>query len=195
MPYNPKQWFLSLAALTLLTACGSDDSAERCESGANLLADPTFASLGKSRRERQWSISEHAGTGSFAYEVNDGVLGITKTGKEPWALVSQTVDTSSLEGRTVRYSADIKLDLLPPEPKHGFKQGGGLSLSARENNQLALRSVLDHEPRMGSSDWTPVSVELDLPMGVTSLHPGLLHQANGVLQVRNPSLTVSGCRD
>ncbi len=182
-----------LGACIQLAACGSKDAAPACDGSANLLADPAFSSLTGARRNWQWSISEHAGIGSFAYEVEDGVLSIRKTGKEPWALVSQAIDTSGVPGRKLHYRAEIKLDLQPPDPFHGFKQGGGLSITVQKQGRQVLRSVLEHEPHMGASDWAEVSVNLDLPPGKSAVLAGLLHQANGVLEIRNPSLTISTC--
>ena len=48
---------------------------------------------------------------------------------------------------------------------------------------------------MGSHDWQRVSVVADLPKGIDFLLLGLVHQAGGTLQVRNPSLrkVAGGC--
>ncbi|MFV8819042.1 hypothetical protein [Haliea sp. E17] len=196
MQLSVAQWFWGLAACTLLTACSSEDKPGRCESTVtNQLQDPEFESLTRGRRERLWSVSEHAAGRSFSYALEDGVLTITKTGTEPWGIVSQGIRNPELGGRGIAYRAEIRLDMQAPVPAHGFKQGGGLTLQARANGRVVGTSTLDHEPHMGKSDWVPVSVAMQLPPGVNYVQAGILHQANGTLQVRNPTLVFTDCGD
>ena len=85
------------------------------------------------------------------------------------------------------YTAEIKLDLTP-EGMRAFPIGGGLTLVARSgNNTIVLLSKLNHEPRLGKTDWLPVEVIVDLPRNTKIIDLDFIHQASGVLQVRNPS--------
>jgi len=187
---------LLLALVVLAAGCDTQDRADSCrEEATNLLRDPGVESLLGPRGEHQWSISEHAAMRSFEYRVEGGVLTIGKTGSEPWALVSQYFRDPGLAGKTVRYSAEVQLDLSPPIPEHGFKPGGGLTLLAQSNGRAVARSTLEHQPHMGKSDWVPVSVELRLPGNTNQLRAGILHQANGVLRIRKPWLSLAECVD
>jgi hypothetical protein len=61
--------------------------------------------------------------------------------------------------------------------------------------RLLLESTLQHEPKLGRTEWTPVSVTLRLPEDAVSVKAGFLHQANGTMAVRNPVLRIveDGC--
>jgi len=188
------RWAGHATLLLVLAACGREADTGTCsERQPNLLQDPQFSTLGAPRSQRRWFASEHAAGRSFEYAASDGVLTVRKTGREPWFLLKQIIKDPSIAGRDIVYSADIRLDLHPPAARHGFKTGGGLVLTAHKGGRIALNSVLEHEPHMGSSDWQPVSVRLSIPPGVTQLRPGILHQADGTLQVRNPRLSLAGC--
>ena len=179
----------------LLSACGrGSDSGPHCEyASGNLLQDPGFSSLEEGRRSRIWRYSQHAGDQSFAHSAANGILSIEKIGREPWGLVTQSVDTDALKGKRVEYSAELKLELTEPEHEHAFPYGGGLSLLAKKNNRVVLSSSLDHEPHMGTQDWQSVRIVADLPKAASYLRLGFLHQAGGRFQVRNPALrTVAG---
>ena len=181
----------------LLTACGQGvNDGTTCEyASGNLLEDPGFSTLMEPMRSRAWHYSQHAGDKSFEYAASDGILTFEKVGSESWGLLAQPVDTKKFEGRRVEYSAELKLDLSEPVDTHGFGYGGGLSLLARANNRVVLQSSLDHEPHMGVHDWQGVRIVADLPKGITYLRIGLLHQADGIYQARNPALRIvaGGC--
>jgi len=187
---SPARAFLvALLAAMALAACGSENNRRPCDPlGDNFIGDPGFSTLFGSRSERQWHISEHSAGNSFEFAVDGGVLSIVKTGEEPWTIVSQAQEAPALAGKLVVLGAEIKLDLVDPIPAHGFKKGGGLSLSAKRNGKLLLSSQFDHEPHMGSSGWQAVRVVFAIPKGVDALRVGILHQAGGRLQIRNPSL-------
>ena len=187
--------FLAGALTAALAACSSDTAetpasgSTQCEGrGKNLLQDPGFTTIDAPRRERKWSSSQHGGTPSFQYSASDGELLIEKTGSEPWFIITQHIDREDIPGRRVVFSADIKLDLRPPAIPHAFKQGGGLTVSARANGKPVVSSVMEHEPHMGKTDWQPVQVVLELPKQVPSVRLGFIHQADGSIRVRNPSL-------
>ena len=172
-----------------LTACGKQAADSSCKAiGGNLLQDTVFTTVGAPRAQRQWQSSEHSAKGSFSYMAAEGVLTIEQKGLEPWMIVTQSPDAGLLAGKVVEFSADLKLDLAAPERAHGFKLGGGLALVAKNNGKLAVNSMLDHEPHMGIHDWQTVRVVVALPMMIDYLQVGFLHQAGGVMMVRNPML-------
>lgn len=186
---NLRSISISIALAGLLAACSMEPEQEACKPrGKNLLKDPKFATVFGSAAKRKWSASEHRAGRSFEHEVNDGELLIRKTGREPWFIMSQMVPAETIKGKTVLFSAQIKLDLQEPEPEHNFKVGSGLSLTAMVNGKPALRSIFEHEPHMGTHDWQTVQVKADMPKNLGILRVGFLHQTNGEISVRSPSL-------
>ena len=178
-----------------LAACAGDSKEApssdngQCEGqGKNLLQDPGFETIGASRRERKWFASEHAAGQSFDYSASNGELLIEKTGAEPWFILTQSIARDEIPGERVVFSAEIKLDMQPPAIAHGFKQGGGLTVTAKANGKPVVRSLMDHEPHMGTTDWQPVQVVLELPKRVQSVRLGFIHQADGSISIRNPAL-------
>lgn len=191
-----------VAALTgalLLTACTGDKGGELSGScsatSENLLRDSSFDTLFAHHRESQWQASEHAAGQTYEPSVSNGTLSIRKIGKEPWFLIAQSPDAKALAGKTLSFSAELKLDLKVPRHPHGFGYGGGLSIMAKRGGKLTVSSAFEHEPHMGVHDWQPVEVIFKLPKNSTYLRLGFLQQAGGSMQVRNPALrTVApGC--
>jgi hypothetical protein len=156
--------------------------------GKNLLKDPKFSTVFKPRAKRKRTAAEHRAGEPFEYEVNEAELLIRKTGKEPWFIMTQIVPGDDIKGKTVLFSADIKLNMQPPKATQSLKTGGGLTLTAMVNGKPSLRSILEHEPHMGRSDWQTVKVKMELPKNLEFLRLGFLHQADGELSARNPSL-------
>lgn len=181
-----------------LTACstapnqGSEDASQvtktaDCRSSENLLRDPLF--INDSAFGRAWRMAQHTGDLSFDVSVDNGTLQIGRIGDEPWMLYRQTVQAAELSGATLRYSAELQGD-APGEPmRHGFDHVAGLYIKAgRERARLA-----DHEPNVGQWNWQAVTIEEQIPEGVTSVRVGFVHQAGGTLWARNPSLVIVDC--
>lgn len=187
----------ALALPLLLGACAdsSDGGKAACGNQQNLLRDTDFANLQAPRAQREWRSSQHSGDISFSYQAEDGVMTITQTGDEPWFVIEQSIGGSDWAGRKIRFSADLKLALTPPDPPHSFRQGGGLSLIARKGGRVVLSSQFEHQPHQGQHDWQRISVTREIPAGADSLRVGFQHQASGSLQVRDPSLVIlqPGC--
>lgn len=160
---------------------------QRCSTSKNLLTDSRFTMEGE--YERAWRMAQHAGERSFSMESTDGVLEIRRIATQPWVLLRQTVNDARLSGATIRYSAELKGD-LPSEPTlHGFDHIGGLYLKVgRDPARLA-----EHEPNADQWDWQTFYYEQQVPEGVTSLRAGFIHQTNGALWARNPSLVMLDC--
>ncbi len=157
----------------------------------NYLQDADFALEAASRRSRHWTGIQHAGDKSFETSMHDGVLTIEKTGAQPWYLFRQRLPAEELEGKKLAFSAELKLDLRAPAKMETTvdKVGGGLFIVTRNSQgNRTLASTFDHEPNMGSSDWRPVQVVIEIPPGTRKVELGFAHKADGVLQVRKPAL-------
>jgi hypothetical protein len=176
------------AIVGLLVACSTDKPEEQCQGrGKNLLQDPSFSTISAPRSQRRWFASQHAGKKSFEYETKNGEMEIRKTGNEPWFILRQIVPRKEIPGKFAVFSAEIKLAMEPAAIEHGFEMGGGLSVTAMANGKPIVRSTLEHEPRIGNTDWQRVAVRVELPKKIDSVRVGFLHQADGTLWVRNPS--------
>jgi hypothetical protein len=179
-----------------MSACSTDTAeGDACAPrGKNMLEDLTFSTLSNPRSQRQWLSSEHAAGQTFEYSASDGILKIFKTGGEPWFLLSQSPDPAKLAGKRITFGAELKLDLQMPTD-HAFTPGGGLSLFARKGGKVVINSTLEHEPRLGTTEWIPVSVTVKVPPGTDRLRVGFLHQAEGTLRVRKPYLKLAAGQD
>ncbi|MFT4823641.1 MAG: hypothetical protein ACJASY_001833 [Halioglobus sp.] len=170
---------------------GCSANAKFCEvTGGNYLQNSDFSTKTASGGVKHWTATQHAGETSF--EVNyDGVeVTIDKIGSQPWMMLKQRLRDTDLAGEKAAFTAEIKLDLQQPAIFHGFKKGGGLQLTAApsSSSRLLLKSTLDHTPHMGKTDWEKVQVVVKFPPKTSTVEVSFLHQADGVLQVRNPSL-------
>jgi hypothetical protein len=188
-------WHNTLIAIWLplqatLTGCtGTEDCSQPLSD--NLLENPRFEVDERGRHEK-WGYSQHAGRPAYRVTAEDGTLTISKFDEQSWFYFAQKVKIPDRGGQHLRFSAEIKLDMAK-DPLHAFEQGGGLSLKIRgtsnnRSNRLLLSSLLDHEPRLGKTDWVPVAVTVVVPPGAETVTAGFLHQANGTLEVRNPGL-------
>ena len=174
------------APLNAPLAMGEDDG-EACQTSENLLLDPNFTnepSLGQ-----PWRMAQHSGEKSFEVTVDNKALQIERIGKEPWMLYRTTVKSEAISGRTVRYSAELQADAPGVPHLHGFEHLAGLYLSVgRERARLA-----DHAPNVGQWSWQSFSIEQDVPVGVSTVKAGFVHQAGGTMWARNPSLVIVDC--
>jgi hypothetical protein len=188
-------WHNTLIAIWLpvqatLTGCtGTEDCSQPLSD--NLLENPRFE-LDERGKPGQWFATQHAGTRAYRVSAEDGTLSISKFDEQAWFYLAQKVQIPDRDNQQLRFSAEIKLDMTE-DPEHAFTQGGGLSLTIRGgsragSNKLLLSSLLDHEPRLGETDWVPVAVTVVVPPGAKTVTAGFLHQANGTLEVRNPGL-------
>lgn len=173
---------------TLLASCGSANDPDICPGvGENYLQDADFALEQQNPRSKHWTSSQHAGENSFSMTIENGELTIAKIGSQDWGVFRQKLRSSELGGARMMFAAEIKLD-LGAEGVRAFPVGGGLSMIARSGrNRILLKSVLNHEPRLGKTEWQKVWVIVDVPDRTQVVDLGFLHQASGVLQVRKPS--------
>ena len=173
-------------------SCGSIAGSEFCELvEGNFLQDPTFSQRNPGGVLEYWGSTQHAGEPSFDVGFDNGELAINKTGTQPWFYFRQNVAAQELAGKKLALTAQLKFDLRPPKKPQAIKVGGGIMMVARSSSlqgrKLLLRSVLDHQPSVGKTDWHPVQVVVLLPAGTDRVDVGFLHQADGTLQVRDAS--------
>jgi len=158
----------------------------------NYLLDAEFEQRGPDGGLQHWASSQHAGEPSFELEFAGGELTISKTGTQPWLYFRQNLAAEELAGKKLALNAELRLDLEKPSVPQGFVAGGGVKIVARSSalkgSRLLLRSILDHQPLLGTTDWFPVQVVVRLPKKTGVIEVGVLHQADGTMQVRNLSL-------
>jgi hypothetical protein len=181
------------AAISLLVFCEATLGSTLCTvSGDNYIVNADFTERSRSDNAKHWTGIQHAGESSFERVFDGDVLQIIKIGSQPWFLLRQKLHAQQLllAGKKVAFSAEIKLDMQPPAIYMAFKVGGGLQLTAKSksSNKILLRSTLDHEPHMGKSDWQEVQVVVRLPKKAGVIDLDILHQADGQLSIRRPSL-------
>ena len=172
----------------LLSACEDSSGTTGCTSiSDNYIQDANFALEQEDRKSKHWTATQHTGEPSFEVLIADGVVTIEKTGTQPWMVYRQKLQNSEFAGARMVYSAQIKLDVTPAARVPG-RSGAGLNVVMRSgNNRILLRSSLDHEPHMGKTDWTGVELVFDVPADTSTIELGFLHQAEGTVQLRNPS--------
>lgn len=167
----------------------------------NLLKNPGFSSTGGVPDE--WGFSQHAGELAYQVSTADGELHIDKTGEQHWMQITQRVgDPKVLAGGQAVFSAELKMNMHADGWTQALEPGGGLSIfikgtepGAPLRQKTLLVSNLQHEPKLGEFDWTPVEVSFAVPEGVTQIELGFLHQAYGQMAVRNPVLRAAGQAD
>jgi hypothetical protein len=184
---------LHAAALSLVVFCEVTLGSTLCVlTGDNYIVNADFSERSRSGNAKHWTGIQHAGERSFERVIDGDELRITKIGTQPWFFLRQKVQAQQvlLAGKKVAFSAEIKLDMQPPAIYMAFKMGGGLQLTvkSKSSSRILLRSTLDHEPHMGSSDWQEVQVVVRLPKKAGVIDLDILHQADGEFSVRRPSL-------
>ncbi len=185
-----KKWAL-LGAVFFVASCESGTEIGICAvTGDSYLQNGDFSAKKKSGGPKEWTGTQHAGENSFELEIDGREVTIDKIGTQPWFLLRQRLPGKDFAGKKMAFTAEIKLDLRPPAGVEMLPIGGGLQIAARAGagGKPLLRSTLDHEPRMGKTDWQTVQVVIEVPARTRTLELGFLHQADGSFSVRNPSL-------
>ena len=178
----------AIALAVLLAACDDTTDPDVCRAlGENLLQDADFELEKQNPQSKIWNTLQHAGEESFDFSIENGELTIAKIGTQPWGVFRQRLAAEDFRGARMAFTAELKMD-LSPEGMRMHPVGGGLNLTARSgDNRIVLHSKLEHEPRLGQTDWQPVRVIVDIPGNTETVELDFLHQASGVLQVRKPS--------
>ncbi|QIB65942.1 hypothetical protein [Kineobactrum salinum] len=187
-----------LILLVLLAGCQQGATipggqASHCDETDNLLVNPSFSA--ENGRMQPWRGSQHAGEPSFETSVSNGELTIEKIGTQPWFSLAQSPAARSLRGQELLFRAELKLALDTEGLDGSSVAGGGQQVLIWGNmdpvlggDSLVYSSTLENEPRLGHTDWLPVTLTFRVPEDATRMRVGFVHQANGNLSIRNPAL-------
>ena len=157
--------------------------------GPNFLVDAYFALEADDPQSPHWKAHRHAGAAAYSTDISNGELTIRKTAPQYWFYFGQRVSAVDLREQKLAFSAELKLDLTPAAGEYrSLRPGGGLTIKALTGGGILWTSQLNHQPRIGTSDWQPVQVVFAVPANAQVLDLGFLHEADGTLQVRKPSL-------
>lgn len=178
------------AALALLSLTLPVSATALCPlAGPNLLLDPDFAIEAETPNSPHWKRARHAGVNGYRIAIEKGVLTISKVEPQEWFYYGQSVEVSQYKGAKMAFTADLKLDLTPVPGTFSLTPGGGLDITARSRSgDVIWSSWRNHEPRLGKTDWVTVQVVFEVPPRTHKVVLKFMHdQADGTLQVRNPS--------
>jgi hypothetical protein len=191
---------LALATCTvLISACSP-----QAEHDPGLLAAPGFIDE-TGRLVRPWSFQHHATLGSYRLTVTDGELTIERIGAEPSATLVQDLPAEAVAdaaGRTLVFGADFRARLEndtwgPPLSPTGMivrvespPEGGASDLAARLGSARRRVERLDLPSPVVIDDWTRHELVFDVPEDVQRMSVSFSMTSGGVLEIRNPSLTV-----
>ena len=157
--------------------------------GPNLLLDPDFSLEARDPVAGPWHRTMHAGQQAYEVEFANSELTISKFAAQEWLYISQRVRVGKYKGRKMAFSAELKLDLSPTPGLPANASGGGLDVIGYSGaGNILWSSRRNHEPRIGTTDWRWVQVVLKIPPITRYIDAMFIHEAEGTLQIRNPSL-------
>lgn len=167
---------------------------EPCGPGPNLLENPAFA-LSDLGVMSPWKTAQHAGQESFETRFEEGVFTVERTGPEHWLTLTQFVDLDEHRGRRLELRVDLEMDTNGEGDIARHDPGAGLIYRVWGRpfpNLTVTRQIVQdtfqHEPNLGTHDWTLVQKFIDVPENATRMQLGFSLRANGRLSVRNPEL-------
>jgi hypothetical protein len=137
-----------------------------------------------------WDTPVHADAHAYAFALDAKVhhrgsasARITRTGHEPWGMISQALATPALRGHTLELSAWMRT---------GNADGAGAMLVMRTMAHGAVdQHVFQDPPVTATTPWTRYSVRLAIPAGSTSVvEIGAMLQGGGTLWVDDVALVM-----
>ena len=184
--------------LTLLAGCSPAETGserpEPCGEGPNLIGNPSFT-LSDERGMLPWKAAQHAGQASFTPRYAKGVFTVERTGPEHWFTLTQFVEVEELLGRRLELRVDLKMDTNGEGDIANHDPGAGLvyriwgrPFANLPVTRQLVQDTFQHEPRLGTHDWTLVSKIIDVPENASRMQLGFSLRANGQMSVRNPEL-------
>jgi hypothetical protein len=186
---------LATTATLLASLSPHLNAAQLCEVyPTNYLQDSDFSAEKADRRSPHWAGIQHRNNPGYETRIDgEGVLTIEKTAPQDWLLFRQRIPAEPFASDKLVFAAELNLHLeLGDNSITALPLGGGLSLLVRDSNgKLLLTSQAESDPKHGVVPWRQVQVVFELPPGAHTIEAGFLHQADGWLQVRNPSLSVA----
>jgi hypothetical protein len=161
-----------------------------------LLRDSRFEPESDSR-PFAWVYTQHAGEESYKFEVEEGVLSITRIATQPWGQATQTVSAEGLEGVWVEFSAELSGSLVEPVRPELEPSGVGIRVlgfppgTPRIIGKSILATEVGEPPiAVGELSWTRQALRLLVPEGATEIEVAIRLGLGGVLHARRPSLLV-----
>ncbi len=193
--FSPLLGAFALVALAGCSPAGTgNDRPKPCGPGPNLIGNPQF-SVSEERGMLPWKAAQHAGQASFVPTYEDGVFTVERTGPEHWFTLTQFVEVEELLGRRLELRIDLKMDTNGEGDIANHDPGAGLIYrvwgrpfpNLPVSRQL-VQDTFQHEPRLGTHDWTLVRKIIDVPENASRMQLGFSLRANGQMSVRNPEL-------
>lgn len=176
------------AVSTLLSSYGAAQDTDVCAPlGESYLQDADFELERLDGKSVHWRLKQHAGEPSFETDINDGVLTIRKIGTQPWLVYWQRLKGNEFAGKRMAFSAEMKWD-KPETDTRGVQSQARLNLIAfAKDNKILKRFNLAYHPNPDKSGWQPLQMVVKLPPKTNFIDLGFVHEADGVLLIRNPS--------
>lgn len=181
--------FLVLVSVLMLAACGRAPQEEGCLlAEENRLEDADFSLEAQSNRSKFWTGIQHAGEKSFAVGISDAIISIEKVGSQPWFLYRQRMRADDLAGQKIAFSAEVRLVERATDVAEREGRPGGIKLAVLAGGgsrfYLGQRLESDRPPE----EWQSLQIIAQLRPTTETLELSFLHESDGVLQVRRPSL-------
>lgn len=192
----------------LLSACSpSSTTAPGAEAvyqapAPGLIANPQFSTRENGAIAPPWAAFQHAGVNSYRYSSAQGVLTIQRIDEQVWGHLSQRIDATALQGKTLEFSADLAGTL---DTQYGEPLGPtGLQVTvhgkrADQPRSMLGRSILSSHGSeagmtVGTHEWRRHSVRFEIPSieeaNSIEVEVAIGLTLGGALQVRGPSLHV-----
>jgi hypothetical protein len=179
-------------AIVIGSACAAADTPQGAAPSAAIafpLVNPGFEAAGAPPRFPGWTTSVHSNPRAYAIALDNGVhhsgaasLRIARVGDEPWGMVTQKLAPTGLTGRTIEFSAWLKVDKAT---------GPGAVLTIGTTAHGAIDRVVFLEPPLaGTKDWSQARVRLAVPAGTSVVEVSAMLQGPGTLWVDDATLDI-----
>jgi hypothetical protein len=155
------------------------------------LRNPGFESAprGQERCAPHWGCTMHNDTDAFRFRL-DGIapargersLCIERLKLEPWGLATQGVDAQALRGKRVRFSADIRAEVVDGRGAGPWVQVHGVPLAEGHFERLATRT----------DGWRRMVVVFPVAASATLVEVGLVLEGGGHACIDEARLEILG---
>ena len=181
--------FAVFALALMLIACGREPQEGGCQlAEENHLEDADFSLEAASSRSKFWTGIQHGGEKSFAVGIADAIVSIEKVGPQPWFLYRQRLKADALAGQKIAFSAEVRLVGRAAAVAEREGPLGGINLAVLPSGRPQLRLEQRLEVGRPPEEWQPLQLIAQLRPNAEIVELSFLHESDGVLQVRNPSL-------
>jgi len=181
--------FAVFASVLMLIACGRAPQEEGCLlAEKNLLEDADFSLEAESSRSTFWTGIQHTGEKSFTVGFADAIVSIEKVGSQPWFLYRQRLKAGDFAGQKIAFSAEVRLIGRAAAAAEREGRPGGIKLAVLPGGRSQLRLEQRLEAGRQPEEWQSLQLIAQLRPNTETVELGFLHESDGVLQVRRPSL-------